>query len=125
MLRNCLRIQFVLAACVAALAVASTGAAGAAPAGHEAVLPAVVYAPFFETWTTDSLSDIAQQSGASDLTLAFVEGTNKHSCSPAWNGDPRRLVSQRPLRPRHRPAAADGRRRRAVVRRLQRRPHGP
>jgi hypothetical protein len=93
MLRKCLRIQLVLAAVAAALAVASTGAAGAAPRAHQAALPTAVYAPFFETWTRDSLSDIARRSGATDFTLAFVEGTTKHSCSPAWNGDPRRLVT--------------------------------
>ena len=36
-------------------------------------MPAHVYAPYFETWTTDSITTIAQQSGARYFTLAFVE----------------------------------------------------
>jgi hypothetical protein len=50
-------------------------------------LPAHVYAPYFETWGTDSLTTVAQQSGARYLTLAFVEVATKGSCTPVWNGD--------------------------------------
>jgi glycosyl hydrolase family 18 (putative chitinase) len=59
--------------------------AQAVPAGTP--LPAHVYAPYFETWTTDSLTTIAQQSGARYLTLAFVEVATRSSCTPVWNGD--------------------------------------
>jgi hypothetical protein len=49
-------------------------------------LPAHVYAPYFETWTTDSITTTAQQSGAKFYTLAFLETLSKTSCTLAWNG---------------------------------------
>jgi hypothetical protein len=49
-------------------------------------LPAHVYAPYFETWTTDSLTTTARQSGARYFTLAFLETLSKTSCTLAWNG---------------------------------------
>ena len=65
-----------LAACAAAVAlllVAGTnGGARAATA-----LPAHVYAPYFETWTTDSIGD-ADASGSKYFTLAFLETTVRH-----------------------------------------------
>ncbi len=68
-----------------AFATALTGfAAGSATA--TTVLPAHVYAPYFETWTTDSLATTAQQSGAKYFTLAFLETLSKTSCTLAWNG---------------------------------------
>src|SRR6266511_2874674 len=78
---------------LAALAVASVTAVSAAllPASPAAAagtpLPAHVFAPYFETWTTDSITDLAQQSGARYFTLAFLETTSKTSCTLAWNGD--------------------------------------
>jgi len=36
------------------------------------LIPAHVYSPYFETWTTDSLATTAQQSGAKFLTMAFL-----------------------------------------------------
>ena len=56
----------------------TTGAASAATA-----LPARVYAPYFEAWTTDSLTTTAQQSGAKYFTLAFLETLSKSSCTQA------------------------------------------
>src|SRR5205085_12609579 len=49
-------------------------------------LPAHLYAPYFETWTTDSIAATAQQSGARYFTLAFLETLGKSSCTLAWNG---------------------------------------
>jgi hypothetical protein len=49
-------------------------------------LPAHVYAPYFETWTTDSLTATAQASGARYFTLAFLSTLSKTSCVLAWNG---------------------------------------
>jgi Glycosyl hydrolases family 18 len=46
-----------------------------------------VYAPYFETWTTDGLTTTAQQSGARYFTLAFLETLSKTSCTLAWNGN--------------------------------------
>jgi Glycosyl hydrolases family 18 len=65
----------------ALLLLVGTGAATAA-----APLPALVYAPYFETWTSDSLTTTAQQSGARYFTLAFLETLSKTSCTLAWNG---------------------------------------
>jgi len=69
----------------AALAWPVAGAVPAAAAGTP--LPAHVYAPYFETWTTDSIATIAQQSGARYFTLAFIQTPKKGSCTPTWNGD--------------------------------------
>ena len=81
-----------LAACAAAVAlllVAGTnGSARAATA-----LPAHVYAPYFETWTTDSIATLAQQSGSKYFTLAFLESLNKRSCTLAWNGSSSQTVT--------------------------------
>jgi len=62
------------------LGLVSTSAEAATP------LPTHVYAPYFETWTTDSLTTTAQQSGARYFTLAFLETLSKTSCTLAWNG---------------------------------------
>jgi len=56
------------------------------------LIPAHVYSPYFETWTTDSLATTAQQSGAKFLTMAFLETTGKTSCTLAWNGDRTRTI---------------------------------
>jgi hypothetical protein len=52
-----------------------------------ASFPTHVYAPYFETWTTDSLTTTAQQSGARYFTLAFLETLSKTSCTLAFNGN--------------------------------------
>jgi hypothetical protein len=62
------------------LALSASGAQAATP------LPTHVYAPYFETWTTDSLTTTAQQSGARYFTLAFLETLSKTSCTLAWDG---------------------------------------
>lgn len=76
------------AAIGAMLLTATAGSAGAATA-----LPAHVYAPYFETWTADSIATTAQQSGSRYMTLAFLESLNKHSCTLAWNGSSSQTVS--------------------------------
>src|SRR5215470_18246892 len=81
------RSRYLLALGAAALAVAVPLTLRAAPAAAATPLPTHVYAPYFETWTTDSLTTIAQQSGARYLTLAFVEVASRGSCTPVWNGD--------------------------------------
>jgi hypothetical protein len=55
-------------------------------------IPTHVYSPYFETWTTDSITTIAQQSGARYFTLAFLETLSKTSCTLAWNGDRARTI---------------------------------
>jgi hypothetical protein len=60
-------------------------------------MPAHVYSPYFESWTTDSLTTIAQQSGAKYLTIAFLETLSKTSCTLAWNGDTKRTLTASPV----------------------------
>jgi len=86
-------VRTVLLAALAAAAIAAPAASGAGPAVAATPLPAHVYAPYFETWTTDSPATIAQQSGAKYLTLAFLETTSKTSCTLAWNGVPSQTVA--------------------------------
>jgi len=75
--------RLALVAVLAAFLATGVTAAQAAPTA----LPAHVYAPYFETWTTDSLTTTAQQSGARYFTLAFLETLSKTSCTLAWDGD--------------------------------------
>src|SRR2546423_10292012 len=72
------------------LGVLTALALGLSAAGTQAApasFPAHVYAPYFETWTADSLAATAQQSGANHFTLAFLETPSKTSCTLAWNGN--------------------------------------
>ena len=48
--------------------------------------PAPVYAPYFETWSGDSLAATAQLSGARYFTLAFLEARSRTSCRLRWSG---------------------------------------
>jgi len=80
-----------LSACVAAAALLTIGGAGGANAAT--ALPAHVYAPYFETWTTDGIAATAQQSGSKYFTLAFLESLNKRSCTLAWNGSSSQTVA--------------------------------
>jgi Glycosyl hydrolases family 18 len=79
------------AACLTAGAVLA-GVLPATPA-MAAPLPAHVFAPYFETWSTDTISGIAQQSGARYFTLAFLETQSKTSCTLAWNGSKTQTVA--------------------------------
>jgi len=77
-----IRSVSVAIAVLGALVLPGASPASAAPTP----IPAHVYAPYFETWTTDSLTTLAQRSGARYFTLAFLETTGKRSCTLAWNG---------------------------------------
>jgi hypothetical protein len=81
-----LRRSTLTIAAIAALVALPIDARPAA-AATGAPLPAHVYAPYFEAWTTDSIVQLAQQSGARYLTLAFIQAPSKGSCVPTWNGD--------------------------------------
>lgn len=87
-IRSCLA---VLAAVSALAAPAITGVSPAFAAGTP--LPAHVYAPYFETWTTDSITTTAQQSGTKYYTLAFLETLGKRSCTLAWGGSRTQTVA--------------------------------
>jgi hypothetical protein len=71
---------------VVAVALVSVFATSAGSAAAATPLPTHVYAPYFETWTTDGLTSTAQASGARYFTLAFLETLSKTSCALAWNG---------------------------------------
>lgn len=62
------------------------------PASPAARLPAHAYIPYFQTYTDDSLTAVAQASGVEHFTLAFLEATSKAPCTLAWNGDPSQPV---------------------------------
>ena len=80
-----------LSACAAAAALLMIG--GGTSANAATALPAHVYAPYFETWTTDGIAATAQQSGSKYFTLAFLETLNKRSCTLAWNGSSSQTVA--------------------------------
>jgi len=87
-----LRRNTLAVAVVAALITLPLGASPAAAAGG-LPLPAHLYAPYFEAWTTDSISALAQQSGARYLTMAFIQTPTKGSCVPTWNGDAKQTMA--------------------------------
>jgi hypothetical protein len=64
----------------------------AASAGQARGLPSFLYAPYFETWTSDSVTQVARESGSDFLTLAFLQTLKKGSCTLAWNGTKGQLV---------------------------------
>jgi glycosyl hydrolase family 18 (putative chitinase) len=82
-----LRLALALASLMTGTVLGTSSAVGATP------LPAHVYAPYFEMWTSDSMSATAQASGAHYLTLAFLETTGKSSCTLAWNGSRTQTVA--------------------------------
>ena len=77
------RVRLVTTASLVAAALVGSPSA---PALAATAIPAHVFAPYFMTWTTDSMTTLAQQSGARYFTLAFLETLGKHSCTVAWNG---------------------------------------
>ena len=81
MTRPRLRAILATASIASALLLTASGALAAPTATLSRV-----YAPYFETWTSDSINTVAQQSGARYFTLAFLETTGKTSCTLAWNG---------------------------------------
>ena len=87
MARSRTRLSVVTAIAVGGLLLQAGGVTAAT------ALPTRVYAPYFETWTTDSLTTVSQQSGVKHFTLAFLETTSKSSCTLAWDGDKAQPVS--------------------------------
>jgi hypothetical protein len=82
---------------LAGLSLVATLALGSAPTALAATpIPTHVYSPYFESWTSDTLAGIAQQSGAKYLTIAFLETLSKRSCTLAWNGDKARTIAASP-----------------------------
>ncbi|MFE9538790.1 carbohydrate binding domain-containing protein [Streptomyces sp. NPDC006691] len=85
------RALFATLSTVAASAGLVIGAGGAAHAATP--LPAHVFAPYFEAYSSDSPADLAQKSGAKYLTMAFVQTEAKGSCTPYWNGSTSQPIS--------------------------------
>jgi hypothetical protein len=85
-------VRVRLAAALVSLLALGAGASGSASAAP-AALPAHIYAPYFETWTSDSITTTAQDSGARYFTLAFLETLGKGSCTLGWNGDKTQTIS--------------------------------
>ena len=80
------RRGLALAASLAiALGIGGASAASAVTTPPQAI-PAHVYSPYFETWTADTITGIANASGVRYFTLAFLETTSKTSCTLAWDG---------------------------------------
>jgi hypothetical protein len=78
------RARFV----IAALALLAAALVPAGTAGAATPLPAHVFAPYYEAWTGDSLTSLAQASGTRYYTMAFIEAPSQDQCLPTWNGDP-------------------------------------
>ena len=85
------RARLVMVACAGAVLLAA--AAGGQAAARPRPLPQHLYAPYFETWTTNRISAVARRSGARYFTLAFIQSTGRRSCTPAWNGDPTQTMA--------------------------------
>lgn len=82
---------------LAGLSLLATLAFGATPTALAATaIPTHVYSPYFESWTSNTLTGIAQESGAKILTIAFLETLSKTSCTLAWNGDKARTIAASP-----------------------------
>ncbi|HEU5353120.1 MAG TPA: glycosyl hydrolase family 18 protein [Actinocrinis sp.] len=60
---------------------------GASGAQAATPTPAHVFAPYFEAWTGDDPANLAAQSGAKYLTMAFLQTASAGSCTVDWNGD--------------------------------------
>src|SRR6185369_303084 len=79
-----------LVAVVAAAVCATAFVAATSPTAHAATtsrIPAHVFAPYFEAYNGDSLSELSRQSGDKFLTLAFVQTPSRGSCTVYFNGD--------------------------------------
>ena len=63
-------------------------------ASRGTALPALLYAPYFETWTRTTIDGLARRSGVRYFTLAFLQTPRRGSCTLAWNGD-----RSQPVRP--------------------------
>lgn len=86
-LRVLVAAAFVLTPVLLLAAGAGSGSGKSAPSRRPGRLPAHVFAPYFETWSTNRLIRVAQRSGVRNFTLAFIQAPRKGSCTPTWNGD--------------------------------------
>ena len=87
------RARSIAVMLVAFAAFAGPAFTGSSVATAAVPMPAHVYASYFETWNSDAITTIAQQSGARYFTLAFLETLGKTSCTLAWNGSSSQTVA--------------------------------
>ena len=85
----------ILVPAAAAAAVLTAPVAVHAATPTATTLPTHVYAPYFEAWTTDSISTIAQQSGAGYFTACSMRATRSASSSRRPSASPRAAPSRR------------------------------
>ena len=83
-------------AVLAAVVLAATGSAAASAAASPAFrgplpqgrpLPAHIFAPYFEAYSSDDPAVLSAESGDKYLTLAFIQTPAAGSCAIDWNGD--------------------------------------
>jgi hypothetical protein len=78
---------------VAFAAFAGPAFTGSSAAIAAVPLPAHLSAPYFETWTSDAITTIAQQSGARTSRSRSSRPLGKTSCTLAWNGSSSQTVA--------------------------------
>ncbi len=90
------RVRTVGAVFAAAALVAVGGVAQAAAGNcyHARPLPAHIFAPYFEGYTSDDPAVLAAASGDKYLTLAFIQTPAPGSCTIDWNGDASTPIAQ-------------------------------
>ncbi len=66
--------------------VAPAAHATTVPQGDGVRLPAYLFTPYFEAYTSDSPGQLSHESGAKYLTLAFLQTPARGSCTITWNG---------------------------------------
>ena len=84
-IRNWLVAAGLVAGVASWIAVAS--GAGPTALATGVAFPQQVYAPYFETWTSDSLANTAALSGDHYLTMAFLQTVPGQDCTLYWSGD--------------------------------------
>lgn len=85
---------FAVAGLVAAVPSGTAVPGASAPRKLAGALPSRgFYAPYFTTWSRDSLVSTAVRSGARYFTLAFIQTAHPGSCTPTWDGNPRQTVA--------------------------------
>ena len=90
-IRNWLVAAGLVAGVASWIAVAS--GAGPTALATGVAFPQQVYAPYFETWTSDSLANTAALSGDHYLTMAFLQTVPGQDCTLYWSGDTGKPVS--------------------------------
>ncbi|MEZ0070557.1 hypothetical protein ABIA32_006610 [Streptacidiphilus sp. MAP12-20] len=70
-------------------------AVAASPTAHAAntPLPAHVFSPYFEAYSSDNPATLSSSSGAKYLSMAFVQAATKGSCTAYWNGSTSQPIS--------------------------------